>query len=196
MTLLLTTTLCAMLIAARGLPPFWLVAVTMLGGVLAAGGANVLNCFIDRDIDAQMTRTRNRAIAAGRVSPHAALAFGVTLTVASVLVLGVVGQLDRRRARPGRKSLLRLRLHEMAQADDALQHRHRRRRRRRAAAGRLGGGDGRSLPAGLGTLRHHLRLDAAPLLGAGACSSRASTPAPPCRCCRSSAAKRRRAARS
>jgi heme o synthase len=90
MTLLLTTTLCAMLIAARGFPPFWLVAVTMLGGALAAGGANALNCFIDRDIDAQMARTRNRAVAAGRVSPDAALAFGMTLTVASVLVLGVI----------------------------------------------------------------------------------------------------------
>ena len=90
MTLLLTTTLCAMLIAARGFPPFWLVAVTMLGGALASGGANALNCFIDRDIDAQMARTRNRAVAAGRVSPDAALAFGMTLTVASVLVLGVI----------------------------------------------------------------------------------------------------------
>jgi heme o synthase len=90
MTLLLTTTLCAMLIAARGIPPFWLVVVTMLGGALASGGANALNCFIDRDIDAQMARTRNRAVAAGRVSPDAALAFGVTLTVASVLVLGVI----------------------------------------------------------------------------------------------------------
>ena len=90
MALLLTTTLCAMLIAARGIPPFWLVAVTMLGGVLAAGGANALNCFIDRDIDAQMARTRNRAIAAGRVGPDAALAFGVTLSVASVLVLGFI----------------------------------------------------------------------------------------------------------
>ncbi|MBW3631764.1 MAG: heme o synthase [Chloroflexi bacterium] len=89
MTLLLTTTLCAMLIAARGLPPFWLVAVTMLGGALAAGGANVLNCFIDRDIDGQMARTRNRAVAAGRVSPDAALAFGITLTATSVMLLGL-----------------------------------------------------------------------------------------------------------
>ncbi|HLL50247.1 MAG TPA: COX15/CtaA family protein, partial [Thermomicrobiales bacterium] len=89
MTLLLTTTLCAMLIAARGLPPFWLVMVTMLGGVLAAGGANVLNCYIDRDIDGEMARTRNRAVAAGRISPDAALVFGITLTLASVLLLGV-----------------------------------------------------------------------------------------------------------
>jgi protoheme IX farnesyltransferase len=88
-SLLLTTTLCAMLIAARGVPPFWLVAVTLLGGVLASGGANVLNCFIDRDIDGQMSRTRNRAIVAGRVSPEAALAFGLTLSVAAVLLLGL-----------------------------------------------------------------------------------------------------------
>nr|MBA3451192.1 protoheme IX farnesyltransferase [Chloroflexia bacterium] len=89
MTLLLTTTLCAMLMAARGFPPFWIVAMTLLGGVLAAGGANVLNCYIDRDIDAQMARTRNRAVAAGRISPESALAFGITLTVASVLLLGL-----------------------------------------------------------------------------------------------------------
>jgi heme o synthase len=64
--------------------------VTLIGGVLASGGANVLNCFIDRDIDGQMTRTRNRAIVAGRVSPEAALTFGVALTVASVLLLGLL----------------------------------------------------------------------------------------------------------
>lgn len=89
MSLLLTTTLCAMLMAERGLPPFWLVAVTMLGGILASGGANVLNCYIDRDIDGQMSRTRNRATAAGRVSAEAALAFGITLTVGAVLLLGL-----------------------------------------------------------------------------------------------------------
>ena len=51
MSLLLMTTFCAMLIAERGLPPLWLVVVTLLGGVLASGGASVLNCYIDRDID-------------------------------------------------------------------------------------------------------------------------------------------------
>jgi protoheme IX farnesyltransferase len=89
MSLLLTTTLCAMLMAARGLPPFWLVAVTMVGGILASGGANVLNCYIDRDIDGQMSRTRNRATAAGRVSAEAALTFGIVLTVGAVLLLGL-----------------------------------------------------------------------------------------------------------
>lgn len=89
MSLLLVTTFCAMLMAARGLPPFWLVVVTLLGGVLASGGANVLNCYIDRDIDGQMSRTRNRAIVAGRVSPEAALAYGIALTGTSVLLLGL-----------------------------------------------------------------------------------------------------------
>lgn len=88
MSLLLTTTFCAMLIAQRGLPPLWLVLVTLLGGVLASGGAGVLNCYIDRDIDGQMSRTRNRAIVAGRVSARAALIYGITLSVAAVLLLG------------------------------------------------------------------------------------------------------------
>lgn len=88
MTLLLTTTLCAMLMAARGIPPFWLVFFTMIGGALASGGASVLNCYLDRDIDGQMSRTRNRAIVAGRVSPQAALIFGITLSVIAVLLLG------------------------------------------------------------------------------------------------------------
>jgi protoheme IX farnesyltransferase len=60
----------------------------MIGGALASGGASVLNCYLDRDIDGQMSRTRNRAIVAGRVSPEAALIFGITLSVLAVLLLG------------------------------------------------------------------------------------------------------------
>ena len=90
MSLLLTTTFCAMLIAQRGVPPFWLIVATLLGGVLASGGANVLNCYLDRDIDGQMSRTRDRAIVAGRVSPRAAMVYGVTLSTASVFLLGLV----------------------------------------------------------------------------------------------------------
>jgi protoheme IX farnesyltransferase len=89
MSLLLMTTFCAMLIAERGLPPFWLIVVTLLGGVLASGGASVLNCYIDRDIDGEMSRTRNRAIVAGRVSPQAALIYGVTLSALAVVMLGI-----------------------------------------------------------------------------------------------------------
>jgi protoheme IX farnesyltransferase len=89
LTLLLATTLAAMMVAAAGLPPFRLVVATMLGGLLAAAGANVLNCYIDRDIDKLMSRTRHRATASGEISPRNALIFGLTLTVLSVLILGV-----------------------------------------------------------------------------------------------------------
>src|SRR5205823_3386450 len=60
---------------------------TMLGGALAAGGANAINCFIDRDIDQLMHRTRKRSLPAGRVSPRNALIYGVILGVLSFVVL-------------------------------------------------------------------------------------------------------------
>ena len=89
MTLLLVTTLGGMLIAQAGVPDLGLVIVTLLGGFLSAGGANVLNCYIDRDIDAQMTRTRNRGTASGRISPAAAMIFGIALTAGGFLLLGL-----------------------------------------------------------------------------------------------------------
>jgi protoheme IX farnesyltransferase len=89
MALLLVTTLGAMLIASQGTPAFGLVLLTMVGGVLTAGGANVLNCYIDRDIDAKMPRTRKRGTANGRISPGAALTFGIALTAAGFLLLGL-----------------------------------------------------------------------------------------------------------
>ncbi|HUG60956.1 MAG TPA: heme o synthase, partial [Methylomirabilota bacterium] len=90
MSLLLVTTLGAMLVAAEGFPSFWLVLATLAGGTLAAGGANALNCYIDRDIDALMPRTRRRGTANGRISPRAALIFGVALSVLAVVELGVL----------------------------------------------------------------------------------------------------------
>jgi len=88
LTLLLVTTLGAMLIAAKGVPAIGLVVFTMIGGLLSAGGANALNCYIDRDIDARMPRTRKRPTASGAIQPMAALVFGASLTVTSVLILG------------------------------------------------------------------------------------------------------------
>ncbi|MBK5230391.1 MAG: protoheme IX farnesyltransferase, partial [Thermoleophilia bacterium] len=87
--LLLWTTVMAMLVA--GHPSIELVFLTCLGGSLSAGGAGAINHYIDRDIDAQMTRTARRPIPAGRISPRAALAWGLLLGVAAevVLVLGV-----------------------------------------------------------------------------------------------------------
>src|SRR5579884_273602 len=79
--LLLVTTVPTMVVAARGLPPGWLVLATMVGGTLAAGGANAINMYVDRDIDRIMRRTRNRPLVTGVVSPSGALVFAVVLEV-------------------------------------------------------------------------------------------------------------------
>jgi protoheme IX farnesyltransferase len=82
--LLLVTTVPTMLLAAGGIPPLLLVAATLVGGTLAAGSANTLNCYLDRDIDKVMRRTGHRPLATGAITPRAALAFGVALGVAAV----------------------------------------------------------------------------------------------------------------
>jgi protoheme IX farnesyltransferase len=87
-TLLLIAMLGAMLVAATGAPPLGLVVAMLVGGSLVSGGANALNCYIDRDIDAKMSRTRRRATATGRISPAAALTFGLTISTLGVLVIG------------------------------------------------------------------------------------------------------------
>jgi protoheme IX farnesyltransferase len=89
--LLLGTTLAAMAIAQHGMPVWSLVVATLAGGALAAGSANAINCYWDRDIDLIMSRTKNRALPAGRVPPTHALAFGVALgaLACAILVLWV-----------------------------------------------------------------------------------------------------------
>jgi heme o synthase len=82
--LLLVTTVPTMILAAGGLPDGWLVLATLLGGSLAAGSANTLNCYLDRDIDVIMHRTSNRPLVTGSVSPRAALTFGLVLGVLAV----------------------------------------------------------------------------------------------------------------
>ncbi|HLI87994.1 MAG TPA: heme o synthase [Ktedonobacteraceae bacterium] len=84
--LLLGVTAAAMAIAQRGLPPLALVIPTLLGGALAAGSANCFNCYIDRDIDEIMERTRRRSLPAGRVEPRQALIFGIILAVCSCII--------------------------------------------------------------------------------------------------------------
>ncbi len=86
-SLLLLTTIAAMYVA--GDPSPLLVAITCLGGYLSAGGAGAVNHWFDRDIDAQMARTANRPIPAGRVSPRAALTFGCVLAALSLLLLSL-----------------------------------------------------------------------------------------------------------
>jgi protoheme IX farnesyltransferase len=79
--LLLVTTVPTMVVAARGLPPGWLVLTTLVGGALAAGGANAANMYVDRDIDKVMHRTRDRPLVTGIVTPRAALVFAAALEV-------------------------------------------------------------------------------------------------------------------
>jgi protoheme IX farnesyltransferase len=88
MALLLVTTLGAMLVAAAGAPPFWLIVITLLGGWMTAGGANAFNCVIDRDIDARMPRTRRRGTASGRISALRGALFASALTLGGFLLLG------------------------------------------------------------------------------------------------------------
>ena len=82
-SLLLVTTLAPMIIAARGWPGTRPVLWAMLGGYLMAGGANAVNMYLDRDLDARMGRTSLRPIPSGRMSPRHVLAFGVTLAAAA-----------------------------------------------------------------------------------------------------------------
>jgi protoheme IX farnesyltransferase len=84
---LLVTTVPTMIVAERGLPSVWLMVATVLGGTLAAGGANAINMVVDRDIDKVMARTKHRPLASGRLSPRAALTFAITIEVAAFVFL-------------------------------------------------------------------------------------------------------------
>jgi heme o synthase len=86
-SLLLLTTVATMEIAGR--PSAEKVVLTCLGGYLSAGGAGAINHYWDRDIDAKMRRTANRPIPSGRVSPAAAVRFGLALAAASFILMSV-----------------------------------------------------------------------------------------------------------
>ena len=118
-----------MIVAARGLPPWWLMLATLVGGTLAAGGANAINMVVDRDIDAVMHRTRGRPLVTGVVSPggcaglrHRPRGGGLRRAVGG-------GQPALGGAGGERHPVLRVRLHPLAQADVQAEHRDRRRRR-------------------------------------------------------------------
>ena len=85
--LLLVTTVPAMMLAARGLPSVALLSATLVGGTLAAGSANAMNCYYDRDIDAIMMRTKNRPLNQSLISPRSALVFGLVLGGLSLVLL-------------------------------------------------------------------------------------------------------------
>jgi protoheme IX farnesyltransferase len=81
--LLLVTTVPTMVLAQRGVPSIWLMAAVVFGGSLAAGGANTINMYLDRDIDDLMRRTRHRPLPRHAVTPRRALAFGIALSLLS-----------------------------------------------------------------------------------------------------------------
>ena len=165
--LLLVTTVPAMMLAARGWPSLDAAAATLLGGTLAAGAANVFNCYFDRDIDRLMHRTQRRPLPIGRGHPRAALVFGIVLTVDVDRAARRDDDAAGRGARRGRDLLLRRPLHGGVQAAHPAQHRVRRRARGGAGAHRLGRGHRLARLAGGGLLRRRLLLADAALLGAG-----------------------------
>ena len=85
--LLLVTTVPTMFVAERGVPSIWLMVATMVGGTLAAGGANAVNMVVDRDIDSLMERTMHRPLVRGVMSPRAALTFAVVIEVVAFVWL-------------------------------------------------------------------------------------------------------------
>jgi len=85
--LLLITTVPTMVLAEGGWPSTWLVLITLVGGTFAAGGANAINMFVDRDIDKLMERTKNRPLVTGVIEPRNALVFALVLEVIAFAVL-------------------------------------------------------------------------------------------------------------
>ncbi len=92
---LLITTVPTMIVAERGMPGLWLIAATMVGGAFAAGGANAVNMYVDRDIDKIMKRTEGRPLVTGEIEPRNALIFSVALLViAGAWLAGFVNPLS------------------------------------------------------------------------------------------------------
>ncbi|HUK63795.1 MAG TPA: heme o synthase, partial [Dongiaceae bacterium] len=87
--LLLVTTVPAMFLAAGHVPSFWLIAATLIGGAMAAGSANAINQYLDRDIDAIMRRTRRRPLPSSTVTPDQALRFGFVLGAIAFFYLAI-----------------------------------------------------------------------------------------------------------
>jgi len=85
--LLLITTIPTMVLAERGWPSLQLMAITLAGGTLAAGGANAINMYVDRDIDAKMLRTQDRPLVTGAIEPTPALVFALALETVAFGVL-------------------------------------------------------------------------------------------------------------
>jgi protoheme IX farnesyltransferase len=93
MELLLVTTIPVMILAQNGLPNLWLIVATVVGGAMSAGSAAAFNCYIDRDIDRIMERTKNRPLVTGELTPRQAFVFALVLGIASTVWLAVTTNL-------------------------------------------------------------------------------------------------------
>ncbi|MBF6673355.1 heme o synthase [Glutamicibacter halophytocola] len=87
--LLLVSTFPTMIFAQRGFPSLWLMISTLVGGAMAAGASGAFNCYIDRDMDKLMKRTKGRPLVTGDLTPKEALIFSWALAIASLVVLWV-----------------------------------------------------------------------------------------------------------
>ncbi len=91
--LLLVTAVPPMVLAYGGMPPLYLIAAVVVGGALAAGGANTINCWIERDRDQLMRRTHGRPLPQGEIVPGHALVFGIVLNVVAFALLATAANL-------------------------------------------------------------------------------------------------------
>ena len=194
--LLLVTTVPAMVLAEEGLPALWLIAVVLLGGSMAAGGANTINCWIERDRDSMMRRTHGRPLPAGDVNPTGALIFGLVLEAAAfVLLWSTVNLLAASLAVSA--TLFYVFVYTLWLKPRSTQN---------IVIGGAAGAvpvlvgwaavTGSLAAPGLADVRHHLLLDAAALLGARRSATATTTRPPGSRCCPSCGASRPRPARS
>ncbi len=165
--LLLVTTIPAMLLADRGTVDPLLILNTLVGGLLAAAGANTLNCVADADIDKMMKRTERRPLARATVPRSHALVFGLALSVGSFFWLWWTTNMLSAHLAGRHHRVLRAGLHAAAQAAHLAERGVGRRGRLHAGDDRLVGGHRHDPVAGAGDVRDHLLLDAAAHLGAG-----------------------------
>ena len=193
--LLLITTVPTMVLAEQGWPATSLVLITLLGGTLAAGGANAINMVVDRDIDALMTRTQGRPLVTGLVTPGAALVFALGLEVVAFAVLWWGANLLSAVLALSRDAVLRVRLHDLAEAHEQAQHRHRRRRRRGAGARRMVRRHATTSPGRPSCCSPSSSCGRRRTSGRSRSVTPTTTAPPTCRCCRRSSPSTSRPAR-
>ena len=140
--LIMITAVAGMFLATPVLPPANALIFGTLGIALAASAAAAINHVLDRRFDAQMARTRNRPLPTGHLSERQALTYAFILGVISMTAAVGLRECAHRGAHLLRAHRLRRRVHRVAEACDAAEHRDRRRSGRGAASARLDGGDG------------------------------------------------------